>query len=179
MIRTLAAFVALFVAASGSQAYPATVTTDLHGKTCKTLAFDRDTGAATRQCTGVAGYKLLVHDEDGRTSMDVVPPGTRTLPLNFWDVVSSSYSTMGRKAEWHMAKRNGKMVPVGLVVRVNTVDTLAHEGTRRGALTTVTRIGHNDACVVFKTNSASRQASRKARAAAVNPRAQCLPAVES
>ena len=178
MIRTLAAFVALFAAASGSQAYPPTVTTDLYGKACKTLSFDRDTGAATRQCAGVAGYKLLVHDEDGRVSMDVLPPARRSLPLNFWDVVSSGYSTMGRKAEWHMARRNGKLVPVGLVVRVNTVDA-AQDRFRRGALTTVTRIGHNDACVVFKTNSASRQASRKARAAAVNPRAQCLPAVES
>ena len=178
MIRSLAAFVTLFAAASGTQAYPATVTTDLYGKACKILAFDRDTGAATRQCAGVAGYKLLVHDEDGRASIDVLPPATRALPLNFWDVVSSGYSTMGRKVEWHMARRNGKLVPVGLVVRVNTVDA-AQDRVRHGALTTVTRIGPHAACVVFKTHSASRQASRMTRAAAVNPRAVCLPAVES
>ena len=179
MIRLLAASVALFAAASGLPAHAATVTTDLHGKACKILAFDRDTGAATRQCTGVAGYKLLVHDEDGRTSIDVVPPATRALPLNFWDVVSNGYSTVGRKAEWHMARRNGKMVPVGLVVRVDTLDAVAQDRYKRGALTTVTRIGRHDACVVFKTESTSREASRKARAAALDPRAQCLPAVES
>src|SRR5687768_3273456 len=102
MNRSLAVFVALIAAASGIPAHSATVTTDLHGKACKILAFDRDTGAATRQCAGVAGYKLLVHDEDGRSSIDVVPPATRKMPLNFWDVVSNGYSTVGRKAEWHM-----------------------------------------------------------------------------
>ncbi|MCC6072749.1 hypothetical protein ACFSQU_13370 [Massilia sp. GCM10020059] len=178
MIRSLTALVALTAFSSGTPAYPATVTTDLHGKACKILSFDRETGAATRQCQGVAGYKLLVHDEDGRTSIDVVPPARRNLPLNFWDVVSSGYSTVGRKAEWHMVKRNGKLVPVGLVVRVNTVDTVA-DRSRRGALTTVTRIAEDGACVVFKTNAASRQASRKVRAAALDPRAQCLPAVQS
>lgn len=179
MIRSLAALVALAAATSGTPAYPATITTDLHGKTCKMLSFDRETGAATRQCTGVAGYKLLVHDEDGRTSIDVVPPARRNLPLNFWDVVSNGYSTVGRKAEWHMVKRNGKTVPVGLVVTVNTVDTVALDRYKRGALTTVTRIGQDGACVVFKTNAASRHASRKVRAAAVDPHAQCLPAVQS
>jgi len=179
MIRSLAATLALFAAASAMPADAATVTTDLHGKACKMLAFDRTTGAATRQCTGVAGYKLLVHDEDGRTSIDVVAPAARKMPLNFWDVVSNGYSSVGRQAEWHMVKRNGKMVPVGLVVRVDTINTVAHDRYQRGALTTVTRIGQDDACVVFKTNSASRQASRKARAAALDPRAQCLPAVES
>jgi hypothetical protein len=179
MIRSLAAVTVLAAATSATPAYPATVITDLHGKACKILSFDRETGAATRQCTGVAGYKLLVHDEDGRTSIDVVPPARRKLPLNFWDVVSSGYSTIGRKAEWHMARRHGKLVPVGLVVRVNTVDTVALDRYRRGALTTVTRIGADNACVVFKTNAASREASRKARAVAIDPRAPCLPAVES
>ena len=178
MIRSLTALVALAAFSSGTPAYPATVTTDLHGKACKILSFDRETGAATRQCNGVAGYKLLVHDEDGRTSIDVVPPARRNLPLNFWDVVSSGYSTVGRKAEWHMVKRHGKMVPVGLVVRVNTVDAVA-DRYQRGALTTVTKIAEDGACVVFKTSAASRQASRKVRAAALDPRAQCLPAVQS
>ncbi|MBZ2206925.1 hypothetical protein [Massilia soli] len=178
MIRSLA-FVALFAAASAISAQAATVTTDLHGKACKILAFDRGTGAATRQCAGVAGYKLLVHDEDGRTSIDVVAPAAGKMPLNFWDVVSNGYSMVGRQAEWHLVRRNGKLVPVGLVVRVDTIDSVAQDRYQRGALTTVTRIGQNDACVVFKTNSASRQASRKARAAALDPRAPCLPAVES
>ena len=179
MNRSLAALIALAAFTGAPPAYAATITTDLHGKACIILSFDRETGAATRQCTGVAGYKLLVHDEDGRTSIDVVPPARRNLPLNFWDVVSSGYSSVGRKAEWHMVKRNGKMVPVGLVVRVNTVDTVALDRYKHGALTTVTRIGQNDACVVFKTNAASRQASRKVRAAALDPHAQCLPAVQS
>lgn len=178
MIRSLVALTALAAIAS-VPAYSSTITTDLHGKGCKILSFDRETGAATRQCTGVAGYKLLVHDEDGRTSIDVVPPARRTMPLNFWDVVSSGYSTVGRKAEWHMVKRGGRLVPVGLVVRVNTVETVAQDRHKRGSLTTVTRIGADGACVVFKTNAASKQASRLASAAALDPRAPCLPAVES
>lgn len=178
MNRSLAVLIALAACASAPPACAATITTDLHGKACKILSFDRETGAATRQCTGVAGYTLLVHDEDGRTSIDVVPPARRNLPLNFWDVVSSGYSSVGRKAEWHMVKRHGKLVPVGLVVRVDTVDT-AMDRYQRGSLTTVTRIGDDAACVVFKTNAASKQASRKARAAALDPRAPCLPALES
>ena len=179
MIRALAALTALAAFTGAPPAYAATITTDLHGKACTILSFDRETGAATRQCDGVAGYKLLVHDEDGRTSIDVVPPASRNLPLNFWDVVSNGYSTVGRKAERHMARRHGKLVPVGLVVRVDTVDTVALDRYQRGSLTTGTRIGDDAACVVFKTSTASKQASRKARAAALDPRAPCLPAVET
>lgn len=179
MKRSLAVLTALAAFTSGQPGHAATLTTDLHGKACKILSFDRETGAATRQCTGVAGYKLLVHDEDGRTSIDVVPPARRTLPLNFWDVVSNGYSSVGRKAEWHMVRRHGRLVPVGLVIRVDTVDTVALERYQRGSLTTVTRIGDDAACVMFKASAESKQASRKARAAALDPRAPCLPAVQS
>lgn len=175
MKRALFALIALTAA---NAAPAATITTDLYGKACTVLSQDRETGAATRRCRGAAGYALLVHDEDGRTSIDILPPARRGMPLNFWDVVSGGYTTVGRKAEWHFARRNGKLVPVGLVVRVNTVEETAGD-VKRGALTTVTRIGAQEACVVFKVDAAGRHAGRKARAAAQDTRARCLPAVQA
>lgn len=178
MISSLA-LVAAAAAVGAVPAHTTTLTTSLHGKSCKIVAFDRETGAATRECRGVHGYTLMVHDEDGRTSVDIVPRGGRALPLNFWDVVSGGYSTVGRKAQWHLVRRNGKMVPVGLVVMVNANEAVAPDRYQRKTLAAVTRIGDGSACVVYRIDAASEAAARRIRAAATNPRAACLGAVES
>jgi hypothetical protein len=167
------------LAASGAARAQAVVYTDLHGKGCKTLSLNKETGASTRRCPGAAGFSLLVHDEDGRASIDIVAPGKRAFQLNFWDVVTSGYSQVGRKAEWHLATVKGKLVPVGLVVRVDTVEQTDWDRIRRKSLATVTQIRADGACVVFKIDGASKQASARTHKAAGGGRRACLGTVES
>src|SRR5215475_6158607 len=75
------------------------VYSDLASTKCKTLTTDRETGASTQRCPGVAGYKLLVHEDDARQSITVVTPDGKKHDLDFWDVVTHGFSSVGNKAE--------------------------------------------------------------------------------
>ena len=58
-------------------------TTDLYGKTCHTLE-SRERGAvSTRYCRGANGYALLVHENQGRSSIDIVAPGKEACNWTF------------------------------------------------------------------------------------------------
>lgn len=185
MIRSLirsSAVLCLLAASGGAAAQSAAHTlefTDLHGKACKTLSINKETGASTRRCPGAAGFSLLVHSEDGRASVDILAPGRRPMPLNFWDVVTSRYSQVGRKAEWHLASVKGRRVPVGLVVRVNTVELSDWDRIRRRSLAAAIQIRADGACVVYKIDGASKQAAARTQQAARGARRACLATVES
>lgn len=149
--------------------------TDLYGKQCKLVASDKGSGSTTRQCKGVGGYSLLVHETNARSSVDIVTPGQQIYPLEYWEVVAPGPSYVGRKAEWRVERAGKRLVPTGLLVRLNAADP-ATQGPRHapGALITAARIAHDGACVVYQSNAAPRQADARARAAAANPKLKCL-----
>jgi hypothetical protein len=93
--------------------------TELTGSRCATIAADQETGATTQRCPGLAGYALLVEDDDDRMSITVVAPNGGQHPLELWRVVTTGFSALGEKAEWRVKRENGKLVPVALIVRVN------------------------------------------------------------
>ena len=142
---------------------------DLHGKHCRTI--DTSARGGSRHCSGVAGYSVLVHDDDDRTSVDVVAPGKAVYPLAFWDVVTLGYASVGQKAEWRMGRRNGKSVPTALLVRLTRLDTR-----NPGELIAVARLDRDGACVVFKGDMAAPGVEDAARQAAADPASKCLGA---
>jgi hypothetical protein len=95
------------------------VYTDIAGATCAIIAVDEEAGATTQRCPGVAGYTLLVEDDDARMSITVVTPNGEQHPLDLWQVVTTAFSTLGEKAEWRVKRQNGDFVPIALIVRVN------------------------------------------------------------
>lgn len=108
-------------AASGERL--ASVYTDVAADRCQTLELEEDEGAFSRQrCPGVAGYHLLVLDDDGRMSVSVEDPTGKEHPLDLWTLVSSNFSSLGPRAEWRMTRRSGSEVPVALIVRFNATD---------------------------------------------------------
>lgn len=150
--------------------------TDLYGKACKTIETVRASGASTRLCKGVAGYQLLVHEANGQTSVDIVTPNKAVWPLEYWEVVTPGLSSVGRMAEWRMEKRNGKPVPVALLVRLHTA-TLGIDGPRMagsGAILTAARIEPDGACVVYQASATARTADADARRAAAQRQRKCL-----
>ena len=148
--------------ASGVSAY-----SSLHGKACQTI--DTSAHGATRLCRGVAGYALVVYDNDDRSSVDIVAPDNSLYPLSYWDVVTPGYSTVGQKAEWRMETRKGKRVPTALLVRLSRLDPRSP-----GEMIAVARIYPDGACVVFRGELLDTAVEAAARRAAVDPASKCL-----
>src|SRR5262245_7040065 len=122
--------------------------TDIAGDTCATLAVDEEAGGSTQQCPGIAGYTLLVEDDDARMSVTVVAPNGEQYPLVYWRFVTNAFSTLGQKAEWRVKRQSGKFVPIALIVRIN-----ANESGDPGVTTSylaVAKITPHAACVTDK-----------------------------
>jgi hypothetical protein len=146
------------------------VYSDLASSRCKTLVVDRETGASTQSCRGIAGYKLLVHDDDARQSITVVTPDGKEHDLDFWDVVTHRFSSLGNKAEWRVVRSKRKLSPVALIVRVNASEDDANPS-RITSYLAVTKLTPEKICVTHKipqsanANLNARQAADKARTA--------------
>ena len=174
MIRTclLASVLALLcLPAHGT----ASLYTDLHGKACKTVELNRGSGASTRQCAGPGNYSLLVHEARAQSSIDIVTPRGAVYPLEYWEVVTPGLSHVGRKAEWRVEERKGKVVPTALLVRLDTGNTIT-EGPREaaGTIITASRIDSDGACVVYQGDGALKTADTAARRAVLEPGRKCL-----
>lgn len=162
LFSVLTASSARAASASAVSAY-----SDLHGKHCQTI--DTTAHGASRLCRGVAGYALVVYDNDDRSSVDIVAPDNSLYPLSYWDVVTPGYSTVGQKAEWRMETRKGKRVPTALMVRLSKLDPRSP-----GEMIAVARIYPDGACVVFRGDLVEPAIEAAARRAAIDPASKCL-----
>lgn len=142
---------------------------DLYGKQCRTT--DLSPRGSTRECAGVAGYALAVHDDDDRTSVDVIAPNRAVYPLSYWDVVTPGYASVGQKAEWVMGARRGRVMPTALLVRLTRLDQRDP-----GELIAVARLDRDGACVVFKGDIGEPGVEAEARKASADPVRKCLGA---
>jgi hypothetical protein len=105
--------------------------TNLTGRQCKTLkSTSAEGGSYEGQCPGVAGYKLLVQEGDLRQNIIVVTPSGKKQSLELWNVVGSSFSSLGEKAEWRMKGAGAKASPVALIVRYNVANP--EDSTKKG-----------------------------------------------
>lgn len=172
------AFIAVFSTFGGAAAQEGAISsiyTDIGGKACAKHTDDATTGAHTLECPGIHGFRLRVLEDDERSSVSVIAPDGRVFPLNYWDVVTRGFSTLGTKAEWRVENADGKAVPVALIVRVNALDqgNLAHP--KRVPLLAVARIAGDAACVVRTVDARARDANEQARKFAADGRMKCLP----
>lgn len=148
---------------------------DLHGKSCRMVETDPASGATSRLCAGVAGYSLLVHEARAQTSVDIVTPKGEVYPLEYWEVVTPGLSRVGRKADWRVEKRYGRLVPTALLVRLDVTHEEPH-GPRlaQGGLITAARIAVDGACVVYQGDGVAKTADQMARRAAASRDSKCL-----
>jgi hypothetical protein len=138
--------------------------TELTGSRCATVTADQEAGATTQRCPGLAGYALLVEDDDDRMSITVVAPDGNQHPLELWRVVTTGFSTLGEQAEWCVKRENGKLVPVALIVRVHADATTSYLA--------VAKITPRAACVTDRIepgDDMNLEARVAADAAAQNP----------
>jgi hypothetical protein len=139
------------------------VYTDIVGAACATVAVDAETGATTQRCPGIAGYALLVEDDDARMSIVVVAPDGGQYPLEFWQVITAAFSTLGGKAEWRVKRQGGKLVPIALIVRVNANEASDPDVTT--SYLAVAKIAPLATCVIDRIAPAADM-NRRARLAA-------------
>lgn len=131
---------------------------------CPVVELDEETGASSTLCEGIAGYELLVTDEDARMSVTA---------LDYWQVVTFAFSNLGTKAEWRVIDRDGERVPVALVVRVN-----ASEGDDASAITSylaVAKITPEEICVTDRIEPDPDMNAAARRAADTAGNRPCLP----
>lgn len=134
------------------QAKIESVYTNLDAGSCKQEVAQNDPdGTPYLVCPGVAGYELIVRQVDsGRTSIDIMDASRRVFPLNYQEFITRRMFSLSRTAEWRVASRDGKLVPIALIVRV-----LAHESNEEPEKVTqtyfaVAKITPEQACVVAR-----------------------------
>jgi len=165
-------FILLLMAVTTMAQTNSSVYTPLAEKQCKTVKGpDSQTGDYEGRCRGVAGYSLIVTEGDLRQNVTVVTPKGTKHSLELWDVISGGFSSVGAKAEWRMARQNGKLSPVALIIRYNANDD-PESPNKQSSYLAVTKITANEICVTDKINpgaNANENARRAADAAADKP----------
>ncbi|MBA3805104.1 MAG: hypothetical protein H0X14_05255 [Acidobacteria bacterium] len=147
--------------------------TDIAGSSCRTIFTHRESGATTQSCAGVAGYKLEVEDDDARMSITVVAPNGKKSELSYWGVITSSFSSLGNKAEWRVRKVKGKNVPVALIVRVNANEDSSNPEKLTSYLA-VAKITPSRTCVTERIGPSAKANEEARRAADRAADKQCL-----
>ena len=148
--------------------------TDLSGSLCKLLKADKETGSSVRNCPGVGGFQLLVLDDDSRMSVSVIDRNKKEYPLDYWNVITRSFSSLGSKAEWRAAKQKGEVRPVALIVRVHTSEQTNLGPARKTSYLAVAKISPREICVTDKIATGGNANERARQAADVAAAKDCL-----
>ena len=145
---------------------PRSVYTEISQPDCTLLPASGEPGDEEDglRCQGPAGWQLRALSGDLRASVTLVPPRGKELPLDFWNVVTHGFSTLGPRAEWRVRDIDGQPVPHALVVRVFANEDPEHPE-RRTSYLAVAKITPSAACVSDRLTAGADDNAR-ARAAA-------------
>ena len=171
---TLLALVLVWQSAPGALQ---SVYTSLGGRDCKTISTHEEGAQSTQRCAGVGGYGLLVEDFDSRMDVTVVAPGGKKYVLNYGQVVTTGFSSVGEKAEWRVKRQGKRVVPVALIVRLNASEDGAHPEKTTSYLT-VAKITPGQICVTDKIAPAANANDEARRAADTAASRPCIEAQE-
>lgn len=70
------------------------------------------------QCSGIAGYNLIIDDLDHKVSLSIISPEGQKWPLDFRHHINADYpSRLGHTAEWRVLKHAQRVLPVALIAR--------------------------------------------------------------
>ncbi len=173
-ITLLAILFATVVASNAKAQSNKSTYTTLDAKQCRTLKSDSSEGGNyLGRCPGVAGYALLVAEGALRQNVIVVTPRGVKHSLDLWEVISGGFSSLGPKAEWRMARQNGKLTPVALIVRYNASENSA-DSSKTTSYLAVAKITPNAICVTDKISPAPNANDSARRAADEAGNKPCL-----
>lgn len=164
---------ALTLPPSSSAVANESIYTNLASNKCRTTSVNKESGATTQVCPGVAGYKLQVEDDDNRMSVTVITPKGKKHPLSYWGVITSGFSSLGEKAEWRVTRRSGKIVPIALIVRV-VANENPESPEKKTSYLAVAKITTQSICVTDKISPSANMNEEARRAADASANKPCL-----
>jgi hypothetical protein len=172
LVFSVLAAVLCFVAPNANAASNDSTYTNLSGRECKLLNAQREGANSTQRCPGVGGFRVLVLDSDGRQSIALVSAEGQKFELNFWEIVTRNFSTLGNKAEWRVARNGVQIRPLALIVRVNASED--PDSSQPTSYLTVTKITRDEICVVAKIAPSATASQEARRVADVAAEKSCL-----
>jgi hypothetical protein len=107
-------------------------------------------------------------------SATVVTPGGEKHPLDYWSVISPYFSTLSNKAEWRVTRRDGKVLPIALIIGVSASDP---ETSKVTSYLAVAKITSREICVTDKIKPGPTANEEARRAADVSANKPCLQGV--
>ncbi len=110
------------------------------------------------------------------TIVATAAPNKKKYELNLWTVVSSSFSSIGEKAEWRVTKKNNKDVPLALIVRFNASEN-PEDSSKITSYLVVSKITDKQICVtdVVKPGSDANEKARQLADAVADKPCRALP----
>lgn len=157
----------------GEQATIRSEYTPLVAERCRLVRTDEETGGTTHRCPGVRGYTLEVYDDDARMSISVLAPGGAKHDLDYWQVITHGFSSLGQVAEWRMQTEAGRTRPIALIVRVNASEDPEYSE-RITSYLAVARITSRRICVTDRIAPGADQNVRARQAADRSAARPCL-----
>src|SRR5262249_17542257 len=150
------------------EARTSSIYTDISPRGCQLVKVHTESGGSVQECPGPAGYKLFIEDDDSRMSATVVTPEGQRHPLNYWQVITHNFSSLGAKAEWRVTRRQGKTVPTALIIRVNAIEN--PDTSSATSYLAVAKITDREICVTdkIKPGPAANEEARRAADASAN-----------
>jgi hypothetical protein len=151
--------------------------TDLDGGSCR-REIDKEDPNDTPYlvCPGVEDYALIVRDVDsGRKSIDIIDPSGQVLPLAFDEVVTRHMSNLDGKAEWRVVTRDGKPVPIALIVRVQAREDDDNPEKITQSYRAVAKLSASQTCVTDRIPEGGQSETEARRAADSAQARPCAP----
>jgi len=173
LARNFIAILILSLPLNASTTQVDSIYTDLAPDRCKTVKVDKDLGESVQKCAGVAGYSLLVEDADARQSITVVAPDGKRHTLNYSQVITTAFSTVGDKAEWRVERESANTRPIALIVRVFANED-PDSPQKRTAYLAVAKITPEKICVTARVKGGATANEEARRAADTSTWAPCL-----
>jgi hypothetical protein len=148
------------------------VVTSIGEGRCTTLEVHPETGGSTQECPGIAGYKVLVLDDDARMSITLRSADGAEHPLDLWGTVTSAFSSLGDSLEWRVRGPGEGAAPTALVVEVRANES-PEDPERVTVYRAVAKVGPDGSCVTDKLAGAATR-DEVLRAADAAPGRPCL-----
>ena len=108
--------------------------------------------------------------------MTVVTQDDKEHPLNYWDVITPGFSSLGMLAEWRIVHRDGKVTPLALIVRVYAEDNNSRPPKKTSYLA-VSKLTSREICVTDRIRAGSSANEQARRAAIASAARACLKPV--
>lgn len=119
--------------------------TTLKAEDCITVSEAHE--SIVQECPGFAGYQLFASEFDLRQSLTLLKNG-KEFPLQFWNTVSPSFSTLGSKVEWRFLQDNDQPKVIALIARLNVIT--GEKANETTSFLVVSKITEKNICVVGK-----------------------------